>query len=98
VLWGDEATVRERFGDGLSDLRMTRVIYRFRYPFSPEGVVEFFRTHYGPATRAFTALDLEQRETLQTALVNLWATHNQAVEPGQTVVDAEYLEVIGVRA
>jgi hypothetical protein len=57
VLWGDEATVRERFGAGLSQLRMTRVTYRFRYPFPPDGVVEFFREHYGPTTRAFAALD-----------------------------------------
>jgi SAM-dependent methyltransferase len=98
VLWGDEATVRERFGAGLSHLRMTRVIYRFQYPFPPNGVVEFFREHYGPATRAFAALDRESRETLRTDLVNLWAGRNQAVEPGRTIVDAEYLEVIGTRA
>jgi SAM-dependent methyltransferase len=98
VLWGDEATVRERFGAGLSDLRMTRVIYRFRYPFPPDGVVEFFREHYGPTTRAFAALGPGDRETLRTALVNLWASHNQAVEPARTIVDAEYLEVVGTRA
>ena len=98
VLWGDEATVRERFGAGVSELRMTRAIYRFRYPFPPEGVVEFFREHYGPATRAFAALDPDNRETLRTALANLWASQNQAVEPGRTIVDAEYLEVIGTRA
>jgi SAM-dependent methyltransferase len=97
VLWGDEATVRGRFGAGLSDLRMTRVAYRFRYSFPPDGVVEFFRANYGPATRAFAALDRDNRETLRTALVNLWASHNQAVEPGKTIVDAEYLEVIGTR-
>jgi SAM-dependent methyltransferase len=98
VLWGDDATVRGRFGAGLSDLRMARVIYRFRYPFPPDGVVEFFREHYGPATRAFAALDAGDCETLRTALVDLWASHNQAVEPARTIVDAEYLEVIGTRA
>lgn len=98
VLWGDEATVRERFGAGLSSLRMTRVTYRFRYPFPPENVVEFFREHYGPTTRAFSALDGDSREALRTALVDLWTSHNQATEPGQTVVDGEYLEVVGTRA
>jgi SAM-dependent methyltransferase len=98
VLWGDEATVRERFGAGLSDLRLTRVIYRFNYPFPPDGVVNFFREHYGPATRAFASLDRGERETLHSALVNLWTSHNRAVEAGQTIVDAEYLEVIGTRA
>ena len=98
VLWGDEGTVRERFGAGLSNLRTARVTYRFRYPFPPDGVVEFFREHYGPTTRAFAALDADSRETLRAALVSLWASHNQAAEPGRTIVDAEYLEVIGTRA
>ncbi len=43
VLWGDEDVVRERFGAGLSELRLTRVHYRFDYPFAPAGVVDFFR-------------------------------------------------------
>jgi hypothetical protein len=59
VPWGDENTVRERFGTGVSDLRLTRVIYRFDYPFSPADVVEFFRQNYGPTTRAFAALRAE---------------------------------------
>jgi hypothetical protein len=30
--------------------------------------------------------------------VDLWASHNQASEPARTIVDVEYLEVVGVRA
>ena len=47
VLWGDESVVRERFGAGVSDLRLTRVNYRFDYPFAPAEVVEFFRQTTG---------------------------------------------------
>jgi SAM-dependent methyltransferase len=98
VLWGDEPTVRERFGAGLADLRMTRVMYRFDYPFPPDGVVRFFGENYGPTTRAFARLDGDDREALRLALVDLWASHNQATQPGRTVVDGEYLEVVGIRA
>jgi SAM-dependent methyltransferase len=98
VLWGDETTVRERLGHGLSDLRLTRVTYRFDYPFAPAGVVEFFREHYGPTTSAFGTLSANDREALRAALTELWATHNQATEPGRTIVDAEYLQVVGTRA
>jgi SAM-dependent methyltransferase len=98
VLWGDERTVAERFGTGLSELRTTRVYYRFDYPFTPAGVVEFFRENYGPTTRAFATLSDADRAALRADLVNLWSSHNQAVDPGRTVVDAEYLEVVGVRA
>jgi len=98
VLWGDEAVVRERFGAGVSDLRLTRVTYRFDYPFGPADVVEFFRQHYGPTTRAFAALDDAERTALRAELVNLWTSHNQSKDPARTIVDAEYLEVVGVRA
>jgi SAM-dependent methyltransferase len=98
VLWGDEGVVRERFGKGVSDLRMTRVSYRFDYPFTPAEVVEFFRKYYGPTTRAFATLGEADRVALRADLAELWASHNQAREPGRTVVDAEYLEVVGVRA
>jgi len=98
VLWGDETVVGERFGAGLSDLRLTRVIYRFDYPFAPAGVVEFFQQYYGPTTRAFAALGDADRAALRADLVELWAAHNQSSEAARTIVDAEYLEVVGVRA
>lgn len=98
VLWGDEAVVRERLGAGLSALQLTRVIYRFDYPFSPAGVVEFFRQHYGPTTRAFAALGEPERTALRSDLEALWASHSRAADPNRTIVDAEYLEVVGTRA
>ena len=97
VLWGDEQAVRDRFGAGVSDLRLTRVNYRFDYPFTPAGVVEFFRKNYGPTTRAFAALSDADRAALRADLVDLWTSHNQTKEPDRTIVDAEYLEVVGVR-
>jgi hypothetical protein len=98
VLWGDETAVRQRFDGGLSDLRLTRVTYRFNYPFAPADVVEFFRQYYGPTTRAFAALGDADRAALREALVDLWTAHNLATDPARTIVDAEYLEVVGVRA
>jgi SAM-dependent methyltransferase len=98
VLWGDEQAVRDRFGAGVSDLRLTRVNYRFDYPFTPAGVVEFFRKNDGPTTRAFAALSDADRAALRADLVDLWTSHNQTKEPDRTIVDAEYLEVVGVRA
>jgi SAM-dependent methyltransferase len=98
VLWGDERTVAERFGAELSRLQMTRVNYRFDYPFGPAEVVEFFRTNYGPTTRAFASLGDADRAALRADLVQLWTAHNTATTPGRTIVDSEYLEVVGIRA
>jgi SAM-dependent methyltransferase len=96
VLWGDESTVQDRFGLDLADLRMTRVNYCFDYPFSPAGVVEFFRVNYGPAARAFASLEPEAQKVLRSELVALWSSQNKTSESGRTLVDAEYLQVIAV--
>jgi len=96
VLWGDEPTVRERLGHGLSELSLARRQYLFSYPFPPSEVVEFFRLYYGPINRAFASLDAEGQAQLRHELETLWAAHNQAA-PDCTTVFAEYLEVIGIR-
>ena len=98
LLWGDEGVVRDRFDTGVSDLRLTRVNYRFDYPFGPAEVVEFFRQHYGPATRAFATLGEAEQIALRAELVDLWSTHNTATAAQRTIVDAEYLHVVATRA
>jgi SAM-dependent methyltransferase len=97
LLWGDESVVRERFGDGVSALRLTRVDYRFDYPFSPAGTVEFFRQYYGPATRSFAALGEAEQASLRAELTELWASRNLATASDRTVVDGEYLEIVATR-
>lgn len=97
VLWGDEATVHERLGSGLSTLTLERRHYRFEYPFPPSEVVEFFRLYYGPINRAFESLDDEGGSNLRNDLERLWSSHNQ-FQQDQTIVLGEYLEVIGIRA
>ncbi|MFZ3014939.1 MAG: class I SAM-dependent methyltransferase [Nitrospira sp.] len=96
VLWGDEATVRERLGLGLSQLSLTKRQYLFSYPFPPSEVVEFFRQYYGPVNRAFASLDDEGQTRLRQELEMLWASHNRAGADCTTVF-AEYLEVNGIR-
>jgi hypothetical protein len=97
VLWGDETTVRERLGAGLSDLTLVRRDYTFSYPFPPAEVVEFFRVNYGPTNQAFASLGAEGSENLRRELESLWSTHNRA-GIDCTAVFGEYLEVIGIRA
>jgi len=96
VLWGDEPTLRERFREGISELKCTPRIHHFEYPFSPAGVVDFFRENYGPVSRAFASLDANGQEQLRSELTSLWSSHNKS-NGDTTSVDAEYLEVVAIR-
>jgi len=96
VLWGDEATVRDRFREGTSEVKCALRTYHFEYPFPPDAVVDFFRKNYGPMTLAFESLDATGQEQLRGELVSLWSIHNKS-EGNTTLVDAEYLEVIVTR-
>lgn len=95
--WGEEASVRERLGSGTSSLTCTKRMYPMRYPFPPEEVVDFFFSYYGPTLRAKAALEPERQNALRDELVQLWTRHNQATD-GSTHVEAEYLEVDGIRS
>ncbi len=96
VLWGDEPTVRERLKSEIASLECSRHQYELSYPFSPTDVVEFFRVNYGPMRRAFASIGEAAQQQLRDELTDLWSRHNRATD-GTTKVDAEYLQVVGVR-
>lgn len=97
LMWGEEATVRERLGEGFTDLQFMRRDLVMAFPMTPPEAVEFFRTWYGPTQRAFAALDEEGQTALRGDLEQLWSEHNCATD-GTTRIIAEYLEVRATRA
>ncbi len=96
VLWGDENTLKERFKEGIADLKLNRVMITFNFPFSPAEVVEHFRLYYGPTQKAFDALDEDRQTAFRRDLEDHWSEHNQAKD-ASTMVESEYMEVIAIR-
>ncbi len=96
LLWGDEATCRQRLGTGVMALNITRSLYPFEYPFAPAKVVDFFIEYYGPTNRAYRSLDEVGQKALHEDLTALWTLNNVATD-GTTRVLAEYIVVIGDR-
>lgn len=95
--WGDPATVRDRLGPGTSSIAVGKRLYPMRYPFPPHEVAQFFFEYYGPTLRALAALDVNGQAALRKDLVELWSASNKATDT-TTFVEAEYLEVVAVRA
>jgi ubiquinone/menaquinone biosynthesis C-methylase UbiE len=96
VLWGDEATVRQRFGRTIKSLSCKPMMAEFRYPFPPSEVVNLFRQYFGPTQAAFSRLDAQGQTALAADLTQVWEKYNEAKD-GTTLVRAEYLEVQAVR-
>lgn len=97
LLWGDEATCRQRLRPGLKHLKATRHMYPLAFPFPPAQVVDVFMEFYGPANRAYSSLHDDGRRALHADLTALWTRNNTATD-GTTRISAEYLEVVGIRA
>jgi SAM-dependent methyltransferase len=97
VLWGDEATVRQRFSQGTSRIDLKKQRFWFEFPFSPKETVEFYRQYFGPTQVAFSRLDEAGQLSFRSQMEALWAEHNTATD-GSTRVEAEYLDVRVFRA
>lgn len=97
LMWGVEENVRERLGEGISNVETMLQNLTFAFPFSPAEVVEHFRAYYGPTQKAFGTLDETKQAELRKDLEQLWSAHNRATD-GTTAVDSEYLQVIATRA
>jgi SAM-dependent methyltransferase len=95
--WGDENIVRQRFAEGISDLRLTPRIAAMILPFNEAEAVEHFRKFFGPTIRTFEALDGERQAAYRKDLEGLWKKYNKATD-GTVQIDSEFLEVVATRA
>jgi hypothetical protein len=97
VLWGDEATVCNRLSNDFTDTKVVRKYYpSWSYPFDAGGVVEYFRTVYGPVKRAFGSLDRAGQQPLREELEAVFSTHS-STKNGTAALQAEYLDVSAIR-
>jgi 2-polyprenyl-3-methyl-5-hydroxy-6-metoxy-1,4-benzoquinol methylase len=98
VLWGDDATVRERLAEGFTDIETELVPIDFDLPMGPAGVVDFFRQYFGPTHVAYNRLDEAGQASMTEDLIALWSGANVSPHPeGHTLVKNEYLKVTARR-
>jgi len=98
VLWGDEATVRERLAPGFSDIRTELIPIDFDLPTNPAGAVAFFRKYFGPTQVAFSRLDEAGQAAFAADLESLWTGANVSPDPtNHTLVRNQYLQVTATR-
>ena len=98
VLWGEDATVRERLSPYFTDIKTELIPIDFDMPVSPAGAVAFFRKYFGPTAMAFNRLDEAGQAAMAADLESLWSADNVAPDPEHhTVIHNEYLQVTAVK-
>jgi ubiquinone/menaquinone biosynthesis C-methylase UbiE len=94
--WGSEDSVRDLFGEGVSEIRFERRISR--QPFrSADHYIEFFRTYFGPTQAAYERVGTEGEQALTDDLRSFLEGANTAGDRAM-VLEAEYLQVLATRA
>ncbi|BCJ51347.1 hypothetical protein Asp14428_28220 [Actinoplanes sp. NBRC 14428] len=96
VEWGSEPRLRELLGDSVTQVRVARREFVFRFA-TAEAFVDYFRDHYGPTLKAFEALAEDDRKLLYADLVDLVARYDVATD-GTVKIPSAYLEAVAVRA
>jgi ubiquinone/menaquinone biosynthesis C-methylase UbiE len=94
ALWGTESRLAELFAG--HQVKTARQIFNFRYK-SADHWLEIFRTYYGPAHRAFAALDAAKQAELETEIRELLGRMNRSGD-ATLIVSSEYLEVVVTKA
>lgn len=95
MLWGDEATVRQRFeGAGIApqNIGFERASWVFRRDGPPGELLAIFRQYYGPTMNAFDAATQAGRaDELERELIDLFERQNRSAHG--TEVAATFLKV-----
>jgi ubiquinone/menaquinone biosynthesis C-methylase UbiE len=92
AVWGTRDWVGATFAPKASRIAAEPRHFNFRY-LSAQHFLETFRAYYGPALKAFEALDRADREALARDIVYLVGRFNTSGDETM-IVPSEYLEVI----
>jgi ubiquinone/menaquinone biosynthesis C-methylase UbiE len=100
IAWGMEDHVRELFGDGVSELRLTREIQVVDHFAEPAALIAYYRENFGPTMAAYTSLvdDPERRALLDDALLDFATRTNLGPAGGPARYEFEYVIVVARRA
>jgi hypothetical protein len=98
ILWGDDATVRERLSPYFSNIDVKPIAIDFDMPINAAGSVDFFRTYFGPTKVAFSKLDEAGQKAMFADLENLWSSENTALDPtNHTLIKHEFIRITATR-
>jgi len=99
VLWGDEAHIRELFGDRVDWLQLTRATYTERAD-NPTAYCELFKSSFGPVIAAYATLEDNPARSLELdrAFLDFATRNNHGPRHGPAEYPYEYLLAVAHKA
>jgi len=98
LLWGEEATVRDRLKPGFDAVETSVVAIRWELQRSPADSAEFFAKNSGLIQLMLGRLDAPKQAGLLHDLEELWIDTNLAANgENHTLISNEYLEALAMR-
>ena len=91
ALWGVEAVVRERFGEGVTVAATKRTLV-LDIPMGPGETHELYSEYSGSTQMLLKKLDPQRRDAFINDLVGHWTSRNRG-SATRTIVHSDYLEV-----
>ena len=98
LLWGEEATVRDRLKPGFDAVETSVVAITWELQRNAADSAEFFTKNAGPVQLALGRLDAPKQAALVHDLEQLWIDNNLAANgENHTLISNEYLEALAIR-
>jgi SAM-dependent methyltransferase len=94
--WGDQATLADRLGPYVQDLRVQRRAVHLR-ALSAGHWVEFMRTYFGPAIEAFQYSNSPASQKALAAEMAAVVREYNCAQDGTVLGNSEYLEIVATR-
>jgi len=96
AVWGSKSWIEQQFGAKARRIAIDSKAFVFRYR-SPDHFMDIFRTYYGPAHKAFLALDPAGQAALAKDLHATIASFNEATD-GSMRVPSAYSQIVITKA
>ncbi|MBJ8337797.1 class I SAM-dependent methyltransferase [Antrihabitans sp. YC3-6] len=98
-MWGDEAYVRNLFGDRVTDVTVRRQTVLIDHCASPLEFREYWKRNYGPtiAVYRFNQDQPDRVADLDRDFLAMLTEWNKATDPGHTAYEAEYLLITATK-
>jgi SAM-dependent methyltransferase len=98
LLWGEEATVRDRLKPGFDAVETSFVAFSWELQRSAAASAEFFQKNSGQFQLALSRLDAPKQAALLHDLKQLWINSNLSTNgENHTLISNEYLETLAMR-